>query len=164
MVKFATQFDGHARVHANPGSRVKVLYGPVFDENGTLDLEPKGKENLYDYIQSHKDSCDIKLIVDRCARGDLSALSKAQGMYGDFTAMPKTYAEALQALTDAEHFFMSLPVETRSKFDHDPHKFIASMDKPGFLEKLGVPVANTESPQQPPTPTGADATAPSSVV
>ena len=83
MPKFANQFEPHARIHANPGTPEKVLYGPVFDENGTLDLEPKGKENLYDYIQSHKDSCDIKLIVDRCARGDLSALSKAQGMYGD---------------------------------------------------------------------------------
>ena len=164
MPKFANQFEPHARIHANPGTPEKVLYGPVFDENGTLDLEPKGKENLYDYIQSHKDSCDIKLIVDRCARGDLSALSKAQGMYGDFTTLPRTYAEALQALTDAENFFMGLPVETRAKFDHDPHKFIASMDKPGFLEKLGVPVPNSGAEQQPPTLTSGPATAPASEV
>lgn len=160
MPKFANQFESHARVHANPGSREKILYGPKFDENGTLDLEPKGKENLYDYIQSHKDSCDIKLIVDRCARGDMTALSKAQGMYGDFTTLPQTYAEALQALTDAENFFMTLPLETRAKFDHDPHKFIASMDKPNFAEMLGLSVPNSEAPQQPPTPTPSPATAP----
>lgn len=161
MPKFATQFESHARVHANPGSREKILYGPTYDENGTLELTVKGRENLYDYIQSHKDSCDIKLIVDRCARGDLSALSKAQGMYGDFTTMPKTYAEALQALTDAENFFMSLPVETRAKFDHDPKKFIASMDKPDFLSKIGVSVPNSEAPQQTPAANGTAATAPS---
>ena len=85
-------------------------------------------------------------------------------MYGDFTTLPRTYAEALQALTDAENFFMSLPVETRAKFDHDPYKFIASMDKPGFLEKLGVPVPNSGAEQQPPTLTTSAATAPAGEV
>ena len=33
MPKFANQFEPHARIHTNPGTPEKVLYGPVFDEN-----------------------------------------------------------------------------------------------------------------------------------
>ena len=39
MPKFANQFEPHARIHTNPGTPEKVLYGPVFDENGTLDSD-----------------------------------------------------------------------------------------------------------------------------
>ena len=55
MPKFANQFEPHARIHTNPGTAEKVLYGPVFDENGTLDLEPKGKENCLLYTSDAAD-------------------------------------------------------------------------------------------------------------
>lgn len=136
-VNIRTQFMEHARVYSNPGSPVKILYGPQFDENGVMELVEVGRENLYEYIQSHKESCDIQIILERCARGDTSALMKRQAMFGDFTEMPKTYAEALNALVGAESYFNSLPVETRAKFDHNFHKFLVSMNKPEFVTLMG---------------------------
>lgn len=144
MPEIRTQFMPHARVYSNPGSPIRILYGPQFDENGVMELIEVGRENLYDYIQSHKESCDIHVILERCARGDSSALMKRQAMYGDFTEMPKTYAEALNALAGAESYFNSLPVEIRAKFDHSFHKFLVSMNKPEFATMMGV-VAPTSS-------------------
>lgn len=147
---FRTQFQ-RERVRSKVGSGVKILYAPVFDENGVMDLVESGREDLYAYIQSHKDSCDIHVILKRYSEGDPSVLSKVQGMYGDFTNMPQTYAEALNAIISAENYFNTLPVDVRAKFGHSFQQFLVSMDKPDFLERMGVspvPPESTPTPSQ----------------
>ena len=104
-MRFRTQFESHDRVLANPGTSEHILYAPQIDENGHLELVETGREDLYDYIQSHKDSCDIHQIMRRFEAGDTEALMKRQGNYGDFTAMPKTYAEMLNAVIAGEQKF-----------------------------------------------------------
>lgn len=140
MVNARTQFDERARVYANPGNPEKILYSPKFDSNGSMDLIEAGKEDLYASIQSHKDSCDINLILKRFARGDVSALQKRQGMFGDFTDAPSSYAEALNSMIIAEQYFNSLPLETRAQFDHNFHRFLLSLDKPDFESKFSAGV------------------------
>lgn len=137
-VSFSTQYDKHLRVYAEPGSGVKEIFSPYYTEEGILELEVTGKENLYEYIQSHKDSVDIHVILQRFVdSGDPSVLQRVQGFSFDATDMPKTYAEALNAMISAENYFNSLPVETRAQFGHSFQQFLASMDKPGFVSKLG---------------------------
>lgn len=145
-MQFRTQYQEHDRVFAAVGSRIKPVYSPVYDDNGVLDLEETGREDLYSYIQSHKDSVDIHKILQRYQNGDVAALSKVQGLYGDFVQMPKTYAEALNAVIQAEQTFNSLPVETRAKFNHSFSQFLAQSGSKAWAEALGlkadgVPVA-----------------------
>lgn len=136
---FKSHLDEHARVFQHPGDRDKVLYSPVFDDAGNFELKPSGKDDLYAFIQSHAESVDIHVILDRFARGDVSALSKVQGTYGDFTTLPKTYAEMLNIVIQGENQFMALPVDIRAKFDHDFRKWIASMDNmDNWLSLMGI--------------------------
>lgn len=135
---FRSAFDAHPRVIQNPGTRVKQLYSPVVKDTGELVLEESGTEDLYGYIQSHKDSCDINLILKRFASGDVSALSRAQGLFFDATQMPKTYAELLNAVITGERYFNSLPLDVRKEFDFDFNKWMAAMDDmPSWLAKMG---------------------------
>lgn len=135
---FRTQFTERVRVFSERGSGIKPVYAPVYDANGVLDLEQTGQENLYDYIQSHKDSVDIHKILQRFENGDVNALAKVQGMYGDFTEVPRTYAEALNAVISAEQTFSSLPVEIRAKFNHSFSQFLAQTGSSQWLEAMGV--------------------------
>lgn len=136
---FKTQFDEHARVNQPIGNGEKVLYSSSLLPNGEVDLVPFGKEDLYAQIQSHRDSCDIHVLIARYNNGDVEALQRVQGQYGDFTVMPKTYAELLQSIIDGKRMFDGLPVDTRARFDHSFEQFMMSMDNmPGFLEKLGI--------------------------
>lgn len=138
-VFFRTQFDQREPVFQNPGEPEKVLYTPQLRDDGNIDLVPSGKEDLYQAIQSHKDSCDIHVLLARYQNGDVDALSRAQGAYGDFTQMPTTYAELLNAMIAGEAYFNGLPVETRAKFDHSFEKFMLSMDDmPKWLEMMGI--------------------------
>lgn len=160
VVKFRTQFDPRTRVHANPGNPVKTLYTAKVDPNGSITLIEAGKENLYDYIQSHKDSCDINVIMRRFAAGDVTALQKRQSFFGDFLNAPASYAEALNSMIVAENYFEALPLEERAKYDHNFHKFLLSLDSsapPSAPAPSGdvAPVINPEGPQlTPDTPSG----------
>lgn len=136
MNKFRTVYDESTRIFSNPGSPLKTVYRPKVNEDGVLDLVDSGQENLYDYIQSWRDSCDINLILARYANGDVDALSKVQGAYGDFTQFPKTYAEMLNRVNQGKLLFADLPLEIREKYNHDFSQFIAAMDNPDFWEQF----------------------------
>lgn len=135
---FRTQYDKGARFHCEPGRREHVTYGGHYDEKGRVVLEEIGRVNLYDEIQSHAQSCDIHVLMDQYRRGDIDALSKRQGFFGDILDFPKTYAEALNHMNEMERQFMALPIETREKFGHSFSEFLAASAEPDFLDRLGI--------------------------
>lgn len=133
MVRF---FDNS--IVTEPGSPFRVLYKPVVDKKGNIELEECGKENTQEIIQSYAESCDIQLILQNAMMGDVSGLQKVQGFYGDFTQMPKTYAEMLQLQIDAQNAFNALPTDIKKKFDNDVNKFLMSAGEKDWLEKLSI--------------------------
>lgn len=136
--RFRTQYDEIAPVREHLGSRLKQMYSPKYNDTGVLYLEPSGQHDLYGEIQSHRDSVDIHVLLARYRNGDESALERIQGAYGDFTSMPKTFAEALNTMIAAEQYFKSLPVDVRAKFGHDFNQFIATMDTPSWYSDVGL--------------------------
>ncbi len=138
MRTFKTQFDGHPRYHICAGSRIKKLFAPRFNDLGQMELVEKGEENLYDYIQSHVDSVNINTLLRRFEGGEVDVLSRVQGAYGDFTGLPHSYADLLNAVNDGHQYFDSLPLEVRARFHHNFAEFMAAMDSPDFMKMLGV--------------------------
>ncbi len=135
---FKTQYDARDRIKSNPGNPIKQLFSGSYNERGQVELKEDGTEDLYAFIQSFAESTDIHSILKRYQNGEVDVLEKVQGFYGDVTAMPKTYAEALQRIADSEKVFMSLPVEVRAKFGHSFSQFLAASQDDDFLDRLGV--------------------------
>lgn len=127
---FNTQFDllGVRGTPSVPGSGMKDTYKMHVDENGKRELRKFGEYNLYAEIQSYKDSVSIDYILARFMNGDESALSRAQGIYGDFTEMPRTLAELQQRVIDAEDLFNSLPLDIKEKYNFSASEFFAQLD------------------------------------
>ena len=140
---FDTQYTPHDRILANVGSPVKVLFRGKYDANGRVVLEKSGEENLYDYIQSFRDSVDLNVILARFSNGEFDALSKAQGFYADVTDFPKNMAEALNRINQAEEMFKALPLETRQKFDCSFEQFLAQSGTEDWLSKMGFAVSDS---------------------
>lgn len=135
MVRY---FDG--KIFSNPGSNLHALMKPIVDKDGSIDLEVYGYEDTNEIIQSYAESCDITVILNNAANGDFSGLNAVRGMYGDFTAMPKTYAEMIQMQLDAKKAFDGLPVDVKNRFDNDVNKFMSSAGEEDWLKKLGVDI------------------------
>lgn len=145
-MEFKTQYDARDRIFSDPGSPEHITYAGHYDEKGRVVLEESGRENLYDYIQSYAESCDIHVLMKRYANGDVDALSQKQGFYGDFLDFPKTYAEALNHMNEMERQFMALPVETREKFGNSFTEFLAASGEADFLERLGIKKESVAEP------------------
>lgn len=136
-MKFRTQYDRQAPLYQEPGSRIRIVYSPRYDDNGVLDLVVSGQENLYEYIQSHKESTDIHVLLNRFVNGETDVLSRVQGFYADASNMPKTYAEVLNAVISGEEAFARLPVDIKQRFDNSFSVWLSSFDSPDFAEKMG---------------------------
>jgi hypothetical protein len=145
-MEFKTQYDARDRVFTDPGSPEHITYAGHYDEKGRVVLEESGRENIYDFIQSHAESCDIHVLMKRYQNGDVEALSQKQGFYGDFLDFPKTYAEALNHMHEMERQFMALPVETREKFGNSFTEFLAASAEPDFLDRLGIKKESVTEP------------------
>ena len=137
-MEFVTQYDKKEPIYSCSGDPIKPLYGLEVDKNGVTQLVEKGKFDLYEFIQSHKDSVDIHKILERFENGDVSALNKYQGYYADITDAPKSFADALNSVIKAKDLFNSLPLEVRAKFDHSPEQFIAALGTQKFIDAVGI--------------------------
>lgn len=120
------------------GSGIIPTYTPHLEKDGTFTLVKDGEHNLYEEIQSHKDSTDLQLIINRYMNGDPAALSRVQGAYGDFSQMPQSMHEAYDLMRKAELDFKKLPSEIQASFDNDPTKFIMSLGSDEWLEKMQI--------------------------
>lgn len=129
-MKFDTQYNrlGVPGVKSTPGSGMKDTYKMHVDADGKRELKKSGEYNLYADIQSYKDSVSIDYILTRFVNGDETALSRVQGIYGDFTQMPTTMAELQQRVIDAEHLFNNLPLDIREQYNFSASEFFAQLD------------------------------------
>ena len=90
----------------------------VSDETGLKCEDPS-------LAQQHMaEECDINNIVERFGvTGQLPDAPAYMPTYGDFTGIGD-YRQALDAVSQANDAFMSLPANVRERFDNDPALFV----------------------------------------
>jgi len=101
-------------------------------------------------IQSMAEEADINVLMYRYGITGKMPDNPRIPTYGDFTGITD-YRTAIEAVRDAEHAFMEIPAQVRSKFDNDPQKFLefCSMEtNVDEMRKLGL-----LKPTQAPPPT-----------
>lgn len=133
--KFACVSDPSSFVSSS-GDRFHVIYSPKVNPDGSIDLVASSKIDIQESIDSFLPSTDFSWILSRLMSGDTSVLNQREPMYGDFTSMPSTYAEALQLVIDRESQFNQLPLDVRNSFDNDFRKWFASSGSEDWLSKM----------------------------
>lgn len=141
---FVTKYTGREIIPTESGEKTRPNYKPKFDSRGNYVLEQDGVFNSYDDIQSHAESTDLALIMQRYnMTGDSSLLNVRQGFYEDITGFPANYAEMQNMLIDANNKFMELPLAVREEFGQDPAQFYMAIGTDRFAEimaKFDTPV------------------------
>lgn len=120
------------RFFTDTGSPEYNVY--IADEEGNPVIS--GKNNLYDEIQSHRESTELAVLLQRYMQGDETALNQLQGVYEDVVDYPRTFAELYERVHDAEESFNSLPPDLRAVFDDSPVAFWQSMGTPDFNRRV----------------------------
>lgn len=158
-MKWPTQFNRPLTVASVSGVGVVDTRKLEVQKDGKKKLVKSGKLNLYEYIQSHADSVDLKRMIERYNSGDPTALHRRDGVYIDTSEMPTTYAEWQQRFMDLEHVFDRLPIEIKEQYDHDVGMFVQDVGSPAFFDKVGKynalqqrmkeDIVKTEDPRDP---------------
>lgn len=146
--KFTTKFDDHGRILSHPGVGVKDNFVGRYDDHGRVVLEPSGQTDMYAFIQSHADSVDINILLQRYKNGEIDVLNKVQSYYADITDLPKTFADVLNTVKAGEDAFAALPVETRALFNHSMSEWLATMGSKDWCDKMDLEYVEPEPPKK----------------
>lgn len=123
-MKFDTKFDVRPRkMCSHVGEAVKKQFVGRYDYNGNVELVEEGVRNVYDEIQSYADECSMDNILRRFAAGDVSVLSKSQGVYVDASQLPEHFVDMCNLVAEVERKFNLLPVEERAAYENNFVKY-----------------------------------------
>lgn len=132
---FRNQYDNRGDCDCTCHGRIEK---PTYTANEDGLPVESGTVNIYDEIQSHRQSVELSTLLQRYAQGDVTALNKIQGVYADVVDMPSTYSELFERVRDAENSFNALPDDVRALFDNSPVSFWQSIGTPEFASKISA--------------------------
>ena len=122
---FRNQFTPHERFLSAPGDPVKVTYSSKWSENGQITLVESGSINIYDEIQSHRDSVDINVLLAKYAKtGDISILNKATTQFMDVAGLPTSIVGFYNLVEEGRRLYDGLPVDEKSKYNNSFENWI----------------------------------------
>lgn len=126
------------------GDRYRPVYTPEIADDGQIELVQTGVEDLQQYIDSFKDSCDISVMVQRFLAGDETALRNGNPVFMDLLGAPKTLAEAYAMNFRAEKAFENLPADIKNKFDNNFYRFLSEAGSDSWFDALKQPVPDVK--------------------
>ena len=130
--KFRTVYD-RICVVSNSGTPFINDYKISYDDDGKRCLIKSGVINVYNQIQSARESCDLNIILEKYINiGDPAILNRKSTFYGDVTEIPTNYADILRLGIEADRIFNSLTAEQKLAFDNDKDVFFASIGTEKF--------------------------------
>lgn len=119
------------------GNRMEPHYVERYDETGHPYLVKDGETDVYKIIQSHKEECDINLMLQRYAAGDTSMM-RQDARYIDTSNLPTTIHEYFNLMTAQREKFDALPVTIKQKFGNSFEVWASTSGTGEWLEKMGI--------------------------
>jgi len=121
-----------------PGNRYHTLYKATVLKSGDIRLTENGKEDIWEIINSEKESCDMSHILKQMSLGDYSMI-RTDAQYLDRSTMPTSKREVLDLFINIEDRFNALDLETRNKFDNDWRKwYMETEDMESWNKKMSI--------------------------
>lgn len=108
--------DLRSEIFTPSGETKRYEYIEVIGDDGAKALKVSREIDISEYINSSLEDSLIYNILDKYARGDLSALNRATGQFLDCTGLPTSFLEAHQYVKNAENLFSQFPDDLKSKF------------------------------------------------
>lgn len=145
MMQFRTQYSNDVRPVSPSGSYLRTRRALGVADDGSNCLEDVGVTNQYEEIQSHRESCDLALILSRLDPLEVNGMTStytfddlASSDICDVCSMPKTAGEMLNLSKKGNELFSGLPDEIRKEFNYSSDMFIRSFGTKEFADKINA--------------------------
>lgn len=125
------------RFNCCPGEHLRPLYKSQIMKDGSIKLHDAGYQDTDAFIESFRESCELKTLIKRYEAGDLQALMQVNTFDGDFSMMPNNLGQALEILQTAQSAFDYLPKQTKDAYGNDYKKWIQDYGSDAFMKSIG---------------------------
>ena len=122
---------------ANPGSGMEPHYVQRYDETGHPYLIKDGETDVYAIIQSHKDECDINVLLQKYTGGDMTVLHQG-GTYADIADLPENMHEMVNFVNAQRERFEALPAAIKQKFENSFEVWAMAAGTNDWMEKMNI--------------------------
>lgn len=119
------------------GNRTEPHYVERYTETGHPYLVKDGETDIVAIIQSHKEECDINLMLQRYAAGDTSVM-RNDARYIDTSELPTTIHGFFNLMAAQREKFDALPIEIKQKFDNSFEVWASMAGTSEWTEKMGI--------------------------
>ena len=119
------------------GNRMEPHYVERYTETGHPYLVKDGETDVYAIIQSHKEECDINLMLQRYAAGDTGVM-RNDAKYIDTSELPTTIHGFFNLMAAQREKFNALPIEIKQKFDNSFEVWASMAGTNEWTEKMGI--------------------------
>ena len=96
-----------------------------------------GETDVYAIIQSHKEECDINILLQKYVAGDMTVMRK-DGQYVDITDLPENMHEMVNYISAQRERFEALPTAIKQKFENSFEVWATAAGTGDWLEKMGL--------------------------
>lgn len=121
---------------SNVGEKFQPVFKSSILPDGSVSLRQVDKLDIQAHLNAQREFTDMSFILARLGIGDTSVLNAKNGMYGDFTKMPKTMAEFMQLAIDGQNTFNHLPLDLRAKYDYNYTKWLSEVGTDSWLSNM----------------------------
>lgn len=127
--KFRSPFDAVCVYSEKCSNFLIDTYDFDISKYGEAKIIKTGKVDIYQEIQSHKDTCDLKVVLAEVkATGDMSKLNNKKAVYGDMSNMPTNFVDVQNLVKSTnkkikEELTKSTGVDFTSMTDDEFKKF-----------------------------------------
>lgn len=125
------------RFFSECGCNLRQLYKSIVKKDGTIVLEPAGFQDTDQFIESFRESTELRTIIARYLNGDENAFNMRPVFFGDQMDMPDNLQQAFEIFKTAESAFGSVPNEFKAMYDNDFFKWINDFGSEQFRKSLG---------------------------
>lgn len=119
------------------GNKTEPHYVERYTETGHPYLVKDGETDIVAIIQSHKEECDINLMLQRYAAGDTSVM-RNDAKYIDTSELPTTIHGFFNLMAAQREKFDALPVEIKQRFDNSFEVWASMAGTGEWAEKMGL--------------------------
>lgn len=119
------------------GNKTEPHYVERYTETGHPYLVKDGETDIVAIIQSHKEECDINLMLQRYAAGDTSVM-RNDARYIDTSELPTTIHGFFNLMAAQREKFDALPIEIKQKFDNSFEVWASMAGTGEWTEKMGI--------------------------
>lgn len=126
-MKFQTAYNfksGADCESTEAGNRYQDTFIETVNEYGEPCLKKSGSIDLNELHETGRELCDLKSLIVRFQRGDITALEQRDGFYADISEFPTTPAEVSKLAIEAKSLFMTQSASERAEYGNSVGKWL----------------------------------------